>query len=124
MWQAMLGTFAPEHLDLDAVSAKSGGASGALIELVAMDTKRQAIMAGQPHVDEGQLFRRLSLAMALSQGETLASLRDEICWLRQWDAKIFSIRELARLYCVSTRQINHHLVQGNHGNAGKSPRKR
>ena len=124
MWQAMLGTFAPEHLDLAAVSAKSGGASGALIELVAMDTKRQAIMAGQPHVDEGQLFRRLSLAMALSQGETLASLRDEICWLRQWDAKIFSIRELARLYCVSTRQINHHLVQGNHGNAGKSPRKR
>ncbi|WP_229505599.1 anti-phage ATPase IteA [Massilia genomosp. 1] len=123
MWKAMLGPFVPVNLNLEAVSTKSDGASGALIELVAMDTKRQAILAGKPQVDEGELFRRLALAMALGQGETLASLGDEICWLRKWDAKIFSIRELARLYSVSTRQINH-LIQGNHGNAGKSPRKR
>ena len=123
MWKAMLGCFAPENLDLNVVSSKSEDASGALIELVAMDTKRQAILSGQQHVDEGELFRRLALAMALTEGQSLASLSDEISWLRQWDAKIFSIRELARLYNVSTRQINH-LIQGTHGNPGKSTRKR
>lgn len=123
MWKAMLGSFALENLDFNTVSSKSEGASGALIELVTMDAKRQAILAGQPHIDEGELFRRLALAMALAEGQTLASLADEIGWLRQWDAKIFSIRELARLYNVSTRQINH-LIQGNHGNSSKSTRKR
>lgn len=123
MWTAMLGPFIPDDLDLEVVGIKSDGASGALIELVAMDAKRQAILAGNSRIDEGELFRRLALAMALAQGESLASLGDEICWLRKWDSKIFSIRELARLYSVSTRQINH-LVQGNYGNAGKSPRKR
>lgn len=123
MWKAMLNSFAPESLDLNIVSSKSEGASGALIELVAMDAKRQAILSGQQHVDEGELFRRLALAIALAQGQTLASLASEISWLRQWDAKIFSIRELARLYNVSTRQINH-FIQGNHGNPSKSTRKR
>lgn len=122
MWIAMLGEFLPVGLDLTTLVAKSEGASGALIELVSMDTKRQAILKGKPQADSAELFRRLALTMALGQGEILASLRDEICWLRSWDAKIFSIRELARLYSVSTRQINH-LLEGIHGNSGKSSRK-
>jgi ATP-dependent 26S proteasome regulatory subunit len=123
MWKAMLGVFTPDGLDLETLVAKSEGASGALIELVTMDAKRQAIFSGKSVVDAAELFRRLALAMALAQGESLASFGDEICWLREWDAKIFSIRELARLYSVSTRQINH-LLQGNHGNPGKPSRKR
>lgn len=122
MWKAMLGAFISDSLDLDALAKKSEGASGALIELVVMDAKRHAILNNKIQADPAELFRRLALSMALTQGESLTSLGNEICWLREWDAKIFSIRELARLYSVSTRQINH-LVQGNHGNAGKSPYK-
>jgi ATP-dependent 26S proteasome regulatory subunit len=123
MWASMLGAFVPDSLDWSAITEKSAGASGALIEQIAMDAKRHAILGGRPQVDEGELFRRLALAMALAQGQILASLGDEIQWLRQWDTKIFSLRELARLYNVSTRQINH-LVQGDHGNSGKPTRKR
>jgi ATP-dependent 26S proteasome regulatory subunit len=123
MWKAMLGVFTPEGLDLETLVAKSEGASGALIELVTMDAKRQAIFSSKTVVDAAELFRRLALAMALANGESLASFGDEICWLREWDAKIFSIRELARLYSVSTRQINH-LLQGNHGNPSKPSRQR
>jgi SpoVK/Ycf46/Vps4 family AAA+-type ATPase len=123
MWKGLLGVFMPDGLDLKTLVAKSEGASGALIEMVTMDAKRQAIFSGKSVVDAAELFRRLALAMALAQGESLASFGDEICWLREWDAKIFSIRELARLYSVSTRQINH-LLQGNHGNPGKPSRKR
>ncbi|MEX0144091.1 ATP-binding protein [Massilia sp. LMS1-1-1.1] len=123
MWKTMLAGFTPDGLDLETLVVKSEGASGALIELVTMDAKRQAIFSGKSVVDVAELFRRLALAMALAQGKSLASFGNEICWLREWDAKIFSIRELARLYSVSTRQINH-LLQGKHGNPGKPSRKR
>lgn len=118
MWSAMLGDFATSEIDWGALIQKSVGISGALIEQVAIDTKRHAVLNGLAHADEGELFRRLALALALSQGLTLASIGDEIQWLRQWDNKIFSIRELARLYNVSTRQINH-FTQGNHGEESK-----
>lgn len=123
IWQSMLGAFAPESLDWSALCVRSEGASGAMIEQVSLDAKRHAVFEGRGQVDTGELFRRLSLSFALAEGHSLATLSDEICWLREWDAKIFSLRELARLYNVSTRQINHY-VQGDHGNASKSPRKR
>jgi SpoVK/Ycf46/Vps4 family AAA+-type ATPase len=123
IWKSMLGDFAPDALDWSALCLKSEGASGALIEQVSLDAKRHAVFEGRVQVDEGELFRRLSLSFALAEGHSLASLSDEICWLREWDAKIFSLRELGRLYNVSTRQINHY-VQGDHGNASKSTRKR
>lgn len=123
MWEGMLGSYAPITLDWNTLVAKSAGASGALIEQVSLDAKRHAVLDGRTLVDDGELFRRLSLSIALSQGHTPASLNDEIAWLRKWDSKIFSLRELARLYNVSTRQINH-FVQGAHGDAGKPTRKK
>jgi SpoVK/Ycf46/Vps4 family AAA+-type ATPase len=123
MWSAMLGVFAPSDLDWSALVQKSPGASGALIEQIGIDAKRQAVLSGSATIDEGELFRRLALALALAGGQTLASIGDEIRWLRQWDSKKFSIRELARLYNVSTRQINH-LIQGNHGEEAKFTRQR
>ena len=123
MWDAMLGNYAPASLDWDTLIEKSEGASGALIEQVTLDAKRHAVLSGKACADEGELFRRLALSLALAQGAPLASLCDEICLLRKWDQKIFSLRELARLYNVSTRQINH-FVQGEHGNARKPARER
>lgn len=123
MWQSMLGNYQPGSLDWNTLIAKSDGISGALIEQISLDTKRHAVLDGREFVDEGELFRRLALSTALAQGQSLASLSNEICWLRQWDPKIFSLRELARLYNVSTRQINH-FIQGEYGDAIKPARKR
>jgi len=123
MWSAMLGTYAPENLDFNQLTIKSKGTSGAQIEQVALDTKRHAILGGQGAVDQGELFRRLALSIALAEGETLASINDEVFWLRKWDSKIFSLRELARLYNVSTRQITH-FVEGDHGNGKPHGRKK
>lgn len=123
MWMAMLGDYAPENLDWDNLTARSSGVSGALIEQIVLDTKRNAILSGLAQIDEGELFRRLALTLALAGGKTLASLGEEIQWLREWDAKAFSIRELSRLYNVSTRQITH-LIKGDYGNEGKGTRKR
>lgn len=123
LWRGMLNDYAPENLDWNVLSAKSSGASGALIQQVSLDAKRNAVLNSLPVVDTGELFRRLSLSLALVQGHSLTSLGEEICWLREWDSKIFSLRELARLYNVSTRQINH-FVRGDNGNESKPTRKR
>ncbi len=123
MWESMLAGYASAALDWRTLTIKSAGASGALIEQVTLDAKRHAVLAGHAQVDDGELFRRLSLSLALAQGHSLASLSDEIGWLRQWDAKIFSLRELARLYNVSTRQITHY-IEGDHGNPGKPARQK
>lgn len=118
MWKAMLGPYESENLDLATLIIKSDGASGALIEQISLDAKRHAILAGLPKVDPAELFRRLALSMALADGVAVASLGDEIHLLRKWDKKIFSLRELSRLYNVSTRQINHY-IQGDYGKPGK-----
>lgn len=123
LWESMLDDFKPETLDLNLLTIKSEGASGALIEQISLDAKRHAILSAIHTVDQGELFRRLALSMALADGAALASLGQEIHFLRNWDAKIFSLRELSRLYNVSTRQVNHY-VQGDHGKSSKSSSRR
>lgn len=123
MWSAMLGNYAPDNINWSNLVAKSVGASGAVIEQIVLDTKRKAILSGKAKIDEGELYRRLALTLALANGHTLASLEDEIRWLREWDARTFSIRELSRLYNVSTRQITQ-LIKEDYGEEGKRYRKK
>ena len=123
MWTEFLGNFVPIDLDWNSLIDKSGGASGALIEQVVFDAKRKAVLSANPCVDKGELFKRLGLALALAQGRSMVSTGDEIRWLRVWDSKVFSIRELARLYNISTRQIMH-VIKGVHGNETKYSRAR
>lgn len=106
LWRRYLSSFGAPTLDYSALAKKSNGATGSLIEQVSLDAKRHAVLARQPVVDEGETYRRLALAMALMQGETLTSVDDEVRWLRKWDGRRFSVRELARLYGVTTRKIN------------------
>ncbi len=121
MWASMLGDFAPQSLDWDALTKKSSGISGALIEQIALDAKRSVVLAGHVYVDEGELFRRLALSQALLKAQTITTVGDEIRWLRAWDEKRFSLRELARLYNVSTRQISHQLKGEHDEESGSAP---
>lgn len=106
LWRRYLTGFGASTLDYQTLAKQSNGATGSLIEQVSLDAKRHAVLARQSVVDEGETHRRLALAMALMQGETLTSVAHEVRWLRKWDARRFSVRELARLYGVTTRKIN------------------
>ena len=70
-----------------------------------MDAKRTAILAGQPVIEESDLYRRLGLAQALALGERLSTTEQEIAWLRQWAPDRFSLRVLGAMYSHSTRKI-------------------
>ena len=106
LWRKHLGNFGTHGLDYAALTTRSAGVTGALIEQVSLDAKRHAVLAHQTAVDEAETHRRLALAMALMQNKRLSSVEEEVRWLRQWDARRFSVRELARLYGVTTRKIN------------------
>ncbi|HUY04432.1 MAG TPA: anti-phage ATPase IteA [Rhodocyclaceae bacterium] len=106
LWRKHLGKFGTPGLDYAGLTTRSAGVTGALIEQVSLDAKRHAVLAHQAAVDEAETHRRLALAMALMQSKQLSSVDDEVRWLRQWDARRFSVRELARLYGVTTRKIN------------------
>lgn len=106
LWRRYLARFSAPPLDYSALAERSSGATGSLIEQVSLDAKRHAVLARQSVVDEGETHRRLALAMALMQSKSLTSVDDEVRWLRKWDARRFSVRELARLYGVTTRKIN------------------
>ena len=77
-----------------------------MIEQVCIDTKRHAVIAGGTEVDETQLFRKLGLLIALLDGVFLSTSEEEITWLRKWNPKQFSLRNLAKTYKVSTRHIS------------------
>lgn len=106
LWRKHLGTFGEAGVDLAGLTEHSVGVTGALIEQVSLDAKRHAVMNRKASVDETETHRRLALAVALMQGKELSSMDDEVRWLRKWDMRRFSVRELSRLYGVTTRQIN------------------
>ena len=105
LWSRFLGSYAPEGLHLQALVERSEGVTGAVIEQVCLDAKRSAVLAGQPKVDEDEIFRRLGLALALMENVPLSTREGEMRWLRRWDRKIFTLRTLAKLYQVSLRQV-------------------
>ncbi|WP_449302235.1 anti-phage ATPase IteA [Pseudoxanthomonas mexicana] len=116
LWRQMLGDFAPQGFDYAYAADRSSGLSGAAIEQIAIDAKRSAILAKSRFISESELFRRLALSEAALQGRHPSTVEHEVLWLKEWDSSRFSIRELARIYGVSTRGITNILNKaGNHG---------
>lgn len=112
LWQRFLDRFAPANLDVKGLVARSEGVTGAIIEQICLDAKRSAVLAGQSHVDEDEVFRRLGLTLALVERVPLSTRDAEMVWLRRWDRKIFSLRVLAKLYGVSTRHVTNITQEG------------
>lgn len=106
LWRQFLDIYCPVGLDISSLIKVSEGLTGAMIEQVCIDTKRHAVIAGRTEVDETQLFRKLGLLIALLDGIFLSTSEEEIAWLRKWNPKQFSLRNLAKTYKVSTRHIS------------------
>ncbi|MFM5074371.1 anti-phage ATPase IteA [Aeromonas hydrophila] len=113
LWEQFLKPFAPTGLDMDGLVVASEGVTGANIEQICLDVKRNVVLSGASEIDEAQLFRRLGLTIALANGILLSTIESEIRWLRAWDSKRFSYRSLAKLYKISTRHVTNVLKEMN-----------
>jgi MoxR-like ATPase len=105
LWERFLGRYLPPHLSPHELADLSDGLTGAAIEQVCLDAKRSAVLAAKTFVPISELLRRLGMMIALTRKVKLTTIEDEIRWLRAWNPKHFTVRELAGIYGVSTRQI-------------------
>lgn len=111
IWKAKLKNMLNLDIDVADLVKKSADLSGAVIEQICLDSRRDAVMDGESVVIIPKLYRRLFLAHALQSGLKLSSNEDEIRWLRSKDKKTFSLRTLAGLYKFSTRVIGNILKE-------------
>lgn len=111
IWKAKLKNMWNPDINIHDLSVKSEGLSGAIIEQVCLDSRRDAVIDGESVVNITKLYRRLFLAMALQLGVVLNSSEDEIRWLRSNDEKLFSLRALGGLYGLTTRVIGNILKE-------------
>ncbi|MDN4547172.1 anti-phage ATPase IteA [Pseudomonas sp. C32] len=111
LWNQFLYPLKPEGIDLTDLVIASDGITGANIEQVCLDAKRTAVLANASEIDEIQLYRRLGLALALTGSVMLSTIEAEIQWLRHWDSKRFSLRNLAKIYGLSLRSVTNILKE-------------
>lgn len=111
MWKSRLHNLISPELDLHDLAMKSEGLSGAIIEQVSLDARRDTVIEQEHFVSIPRLYRRLFLAQALIDGVNLSTYEDEIRWLRLKDRKTFSMRVLASLYKLSMRVITNALKE-------------
>jgi SpoVK/Ycf46/Vps4 family AAA+-type ATPase len=111
LWNQFLCPLKPEGIDLTDLVIASDGITGANIEQVCLDAKRTAVLANASEIDEIQLYRRLGLALALTGSVMLSTIEAEIQWLRHWDSKRFSLRNLAKIYGLSLRSVTNILKE-------------
>ncbi len=111
IWTSRLTNMLNTGINISDLSKKSEGFSGAIIEQVCLDARRDAVIDGNKVVNIPKLYRRLFLANALLSGVKLSTNEDEIRWLRFKDKKIFSLRTLAGLYSLTTRVVGNILKE-------------
>ncbi|MTC77726.1 AAA family ATPase [Providencia sp. wls1916] len=111
LWKKFLGVMVSKEFNFHDLAYNSDNMSGATIEQVSIDAKRDAIIDRSQFINESKLYRRLYLAKALTLGESLSTNEDEIFYLRSMDKKRFSLRNLSSLYSISTRAITNILKQ-------------
>ncbi len=111
IWTSRLTNMLNTDINISDLSKKSEGFSGAIIEQVCLDARRDAVIDGDKVVNIPKLYRRLFLANALLSGVKLSTNEDEIRWLRFKDKKTFSLRTLAGLYSLTTRVVGNILKE-------------
>jgi SpoVK/Ycf46/Vps4 family AAA+-type ATPase len=122
LWVQFLLPYTTQGIDLDYLAGISAGITGANIEQVCLDAKRATVLAGAKEISESELLRRLGLNLAITSGILLSTVEAEICWLREWSPKNFSLRSLAKLYGLSTRHIGKVIKEGSDHGKQERPR--
>lgn len=106
IWQSALGALAPKGQDLSSLVEHSQGMSGAAIKLAATDISRVAIKEERELLRLPEMLRRLARVLWFDRYEKFRNDHAEMAALREWAPEVFTVRALAELFGVSTRQVN------------------
>lgn len=106
LWRLSLGEQCPVGKELDTLIRESENLSPATIELVARDVLRLQFTGGDDApITTGLILRRLARLLWLDRYEVFEDPAAEMAALREWSPTVFTVRTLASLFHVSTRQV-------------------
>ena len=105
IWRVHLGSLVPVEAELARLVQLSQGLSGAAIELAAKDIRRGAIRDTTERVPLPVMLRRLARIRWFESTSRFDDDASEIAALRAWSPEVFTVRALAELFSVSTRQV-------------------
>jgi len=100
--------------DLQILAQLSDGLSGATVRSVALDIARGEVLSDSERFHLPRAVLRLARAVNPDVRESGSGPETEIRLIREWAPTVFTLRALADLYGVSTRQIANQLKAGNH----------
>lgn len=89
--------------------------SGADIRQCAEDTKRSALIAGEPRAQTNELLRRIALRREPDAFHDAVPLGEKLAKLRELNSEVFSYRRLAAIFDVSLGYV-HKLLKQNEAN--------
>ncbi|WP_284301781.1 AAA family ATPase [Homoserinibacter gongjuensis] len=116
IFRDVLGFLAPNDKDIHRLAQLADGLSGAGVRAAASDIARAEVLAESESLHLAAAARRLARFMlpdTLSRSGSFDS-DSEILALRTWAPDIFTYRNLADLFGISTRQVTNHLKE-HHG---------
>lgn len=105
MWKLSLAQLAPDDHAMKRLVDLSDGMSGAAIKLVANDVWRIAIQSGGGSPELPTILRRLARVLWFESYARFDTDQHEMAALREWAPDVFTLRVLADLFGVSTRQV-------------------
>lgn len=109
MWRLALAPLNPSDDDLRLLAEKSVGMSGAAIRTAAVDIGRGEVLAGSDTLRQPFALRRLARSLWYEDTAVLNDRAMEIRRLREWAPGTFTLRNLATVFEVSTRQVSNQL---------------
>ena len=111
IWRVHLGSLVPAEAELVRLVQLSQGLSGAAIELAAKDIRRGAIRDTTERVTLPVMLRRLARIRWFESSSRFEDDASEIAALRAWSPEVFTVRALAELFSVSTRQVTNAIAK-------------
>lgn len=114
LWRQGLEQALPDGHGLSRLVELSNGMSAASIKVVANDVRRLAIQRGSVPLGLPTILRRLARVIWYDSYERFESDAREIAALREWAPDVFSLRVLAELFELSTRQVSNAVKGAEH----------
>ena len=109
IFENRLRIFGAVDKDVDVLSMRSQGLSGAAVEAAALDIARVQVLSRTKEFDLPRAARRLARIIWYEHYEIFNDEGSEIRTLRDWLPEVFTIRALAETFEMSTRQVQNHL---------------
>jgi DNA replication protein DnaC len=112
IWESRLSSVRTYPDEIEILASASAGLSGSAIQTAAFDIARRELIDGSDALRLPNALRRLARFIWYEDFAVFNDEAKEVCALRRWQPKVFTIRALAGVFGLSTKRIGTYLTLG------------